>query len=233
MKFEVETNGSRLPAGGRLVIAGGIVALIVLALASCQAVFTFSPLSFLQRAPSTLTVDQKVSYAEEALASGDREALTAVYDDLAAAASADDADPEVQYVAAQVALELSGVSGVLDSALEALAGGGGSQEELLSGAADALQNIDTDMLEAAAGFLTDVDSAASGPDLTATDYFVGGVGLILAGTPEGADPIASAGENPNLDAAEQFLTKGAEELPDGDPARQLIDSYLTALQGAR
>ena len=189
-------------------------------LVSCQAVFTFSPLSFLQRDPAGLSADQQVGFAEEALASGDADALRAAYDALVVTA-ATSTDPDVQYTAAQLALELSGVSDVFTSLLGRLGGGGG--DDALATAATAYESIDVSLLSAAADYLDAAESG--GADLTATDYFVGGVGLIIAGA-EGEDPFADLDANPNAERAEEFLTKGADELAEGDPARELIESFL-------
>jgi len=190
-------------------------------LASCQAVFTFSPLSFLRRDPSTLTADQQLAWAEEALASGDVEAVRDAYDALVVTASMS-TDPAVQYTTAQLALELSGVGEVFSSLLGGLTQEG---ESPFSSAAEALEAVDVGLLTAAADYL---DAAQSGgADLTATDYFVGGVGLIVAGA-GGEDPLENLEENPNIDRADDFLNAGVAELEEDDPARLLIESFLSS-----
>lgn len=190
-------------------------------LASCQAVFTFSPFSFLRRDPAALGQEQQLAWAEEALASGDPEALQDAYDALLETASTS-ADPAVQYTTAQLALELSGVGDVFTSLL-----GGLTQEEEspFSSATEALAAVDVELLTVAADFLDAAE--AGGADLTATDYFVGGVGLIVAGA-GGEDPLESLDTNPNVERAEEFLIAGAEKLAEDDPARLLIESFLSS-----
>ena len=43
------------------------LAMVVL-MTGCQAIFTYSPLSFLQRDPSKMSLDQRINFAEQALA---------------------------------------------------------------------------------------------------------------------------------------------------------------------
>ena len=88
-------------------MTGALVFSVLIVLIGCQAVFTFSPVSFLQRDPSKLSLDQKKTYAEDALASGDSDAMLAAYN-----AIKDDAtgstDGELNLLAAKLAMELSG-----------------------------------------------------------------------------------------------------------------------------
>lgn len=77
----------------------------LLLLPGCEQVFTYSPLSFLARDPSTLPMEQRVSYAQLALASGDKATLQAAYESIASST-----DPEVQYLASQVAVGASGLN---------------------------------------------------------------------------------------------------------------------------
>jgi hypothetical protein len=85
------------------------VALLAL-LAGCQAVFTYSPLSFLQRDPANLPPEQQVSWAEQALASGDPQAMAQAYELVKD-------DPDQAYLAASLAAELSGVTQALADAI--------------------------------------------------------------------------------------------------------------------
>ena len=48
-------------------------------LTGCEAIFTYSPFSFLQRDPANLPLEQKIAWAEAALSSGDREAMEKAY----------------------------------------------------------------------------------------------------------------------------------------------------------
>ncbi|MFO7848703.1 MAG: hypothetical protein R6V67_01975 [Spirochaetia bacterium] len=81
--------------------------------AGCEDFFTTSPLSWAQRDPSKLSADQQISYAEFALGSGDTEKLKDAYN-----AIKDSDDPEVQYLASQVAIGASGINDAISGALE-------------------------------------------------------------------------------------------------------------------
>ena len=56
--------------------------MILLALSACQAVFTYSPLAFLQLIPKELNADQLLDYSENALSSGDRNTMEISYEAL-------------------------------------------------------------------------------------------------------------------------------------------------------
>lgn len=204
----------------------GLLAGTVSLLASCQAVFTFSPLSFLQRNPADLSAAQQVSFAQEALASGDSAAVAAAYETIAAQAEANPNDPAIQYLAGQLALEVSGVGAVFDSLLAGVGGGGG---DLLDIDPAMLSGINQDVLGQAGAYLLAADSLDA--DLTSTDYLVGAVGLMVAGTPDGGDVVGSAADNPNADAAAAFLAAGVDELPEGDPAAAVLLGVLLAFEG--
>jgi hypothetical protein len=94
-----------------------LLTLAVLVLATgCEAVFTASLFSFLQRDPSTLSPEQQVNWAEQALASGDPAAMAAGYAAIKDRAEAS-SDAELTYLAARLALELSGASAMLTAVL--------------------------------------------------------------------------------------------------------------------
>lgn len=192
----------------------GLVAIAAAGLlASCQAVFTFSPLSFLRRDPSTLSVAQQVEFAASALGSGDAEALAEAYAAIEAAAAADPLDPDLQYLAAQLALEMSGVGGVFETLL---AGGGDLVID-----ATVWEGINQDLLADAGLYLQTADTLDA--DLTSTDYLVGAVGLLVAGAVAGTDVVATAGDNENQDEAVNFLSLGIAELTAADPSDPAID----------
>lgn len=188
-------------------------------LASCQAVFTFSPLSFLRRDPSTMTTAQQLEFAQSALGSGDAEALAEAYDAIAAAAAENPDDPELQYLAGQLALEMSGVGDVF----EGLLGSGGD----LTIDESAWEGINQDLLADAGTYMQNADALDA--DLTATDYLVGAVGLLVAGADAGSDVVDTVGTNENQDEAIDFLNKGIDELTAADPDDPAIDVLQTLL----
>ena len=206
-------------------LLGASALVIVSCLASCQAVFTWSPLSFLQRDPSTMTTEQKLTYADEALASGDPAALASAYDTIAVEAAAHPDDPDIQYTAAQLALQISGVGTVLDSFLTSL---GDPSAAPLTITADTFASIDRGTLADAGAYL--VDAEAAGANLTATDYLVGAVALVVADSSSSdvlgtIDPLS-----PNVVQAEAFLAAGIAELPADDPAVAILQSLLDSFQ---
>ena len=71
---------------------------------SCQQIFTYSPVSWAQRDPSKLPLEQKIAYAEEALASGDPTAVEAAYNALK-----DSTDPDTLALVSQLAVSASGL----------------------------------------------------------------------------------------------------------------------------
>ena len=87
-------------------------------LGSCQAVFTYSPVEFLQRDVSTLPAEQQVGRAESALASGDIEDMKEAYDAVSILLEATPDDPELQLLAADLAFGASGVTEVFTNLLE-------------------------------------------------------------------------------------------------------------------
>lgn len=89
--------------------------MLLAAVTSCQRVFTYSPLSFMQRDPSTLPADQQVSYAENMLASGSAEDMAAAYALIQALLAQDSTNPDLQILAAELAIGGSGLGGLLSS----------------------------------------------------------------------------------------------------------------------
>ncbi len=86
--------------------------LFLLLLPGCEQVFTYSPFAFLARDPSSLPMEQRISYAQLALSSGDKATLQAAYEAIASST-----DPEVQYLASQVAVGASGLNEAVETAL--------------------------------------------------------------------------------------------------------------------
>jgi hypothetical protein len=220
---------------GILPVASAVI--VMSCLASCQAVFTFSPLSFLQRDPGSLSATQQVEFAREALQSGDAAAMGAVYDSIATAATADPENAGLQYTAAQLALELSGVGDVFSTLLGTLGAGGGEGIDPFALSDELFASLNLTRLGEAGVYLLAADSAATPADLSATDYLVGAVGLLIAGAPvlpdstTAPDIVATIDQNDNLDSAEQFLQAGVDELPADDPARAVLQSLIDALNG--
>jgi len=85
---------------------------------SCQDIFTFSPLDILQRDPATLSKDQQLLYAQQALSSGDRTVMTDALDVVMTSLVPDDPfNPDLHLLAADLMWRLSYVPEALQSYL--------------------------------------------------------------------------------------------------------------------
>jgi len=146
----------------------------VLACSGCQAIFTYFPLTGLQRPPSSMTPDQPLTYAKDALASGDIAAMKRAYD-----AIVNDTSADAQYTAARLGIELSGIPTVLRE----VAGDTSTIAANLDtiGAFIASHNLDPNYMVAAGLQLKALDSA--GQTLTTMDRAMGAMGLLLDGAP--------------------------------------------------
>ena len=149
----------------------------------CEAIFTSSPFTGLQRNPSSLSPEQQITYAQDALASGDKTAMQAAYDALKSETSA-----TAVYMTAELGIELSGVPTLLTAAIndptilstgagnatavgDYIAAHPGLQPALIIDAAQRLQAL-----------------AASGTAMTTNDRILGAIGLALgAATPPAYD----------------------------------------------
>lgn len=191
----------------------------LLALAGCENVFTTSLLSGLQRDPSTLSPEQQVRYAEEALASGDPEAMADAYRTLRTSD-----DPETQLLAADLALGAAGLETTITGALGELTGGGDPETVL----AEALASFDEDelaMMADAAALL----AAASGDGAvtpTPEQYAFAAVGLVA---------VEVAGNDGDLESttippqAEEFLEAAAAGLQESGQTTDLLEEIGAAV----
>ena len=156
---------------GKIVRGALFVVLLILLLGSCEQMFTFSPLSWAQRDPSNLSDAQKIAYAEGVLGSGDTDAMADAYN-----AIKDSSDPDVQYLASQLAV---GASGLNEAVQDALA----DFDEIESGSAsinDYLNTINDPMLQNAvdAMALADGDPDTK-DDITQEDYLVTAAAILI------------------------------------------------------
>ncbi|MQY76202.1 MAG: hypothetical protein GH155_01055 [Spirochaeta sp.] len=197
-----------------ILVNGSLVLLLLLLLAGCQAIFTYSPLSFLQRDPANLPLDQKIAWAENALASGDLEAMATAYD-----AIKDESG--VDYLAANLALELSGVPQLLFEVIE-----GNIDYSAITDMNDFLaDNVDSEYVSYAAGDFW--ATLSNDPDsLTGTDYILGAACILFdAGGGDLATLALVDVTGPGT--ADGFIQQGILNLPTDDPAVE----YLNDLSG--
>ncbi len=216
-------HGRTIP--GLAALAALVV--ILACLGGCQAIFTYSPLTALQRSPASLPPAQQLEYAQNALASGDKTAMTA-----ALAVIKNDPSPAAQYTAAQLGIEVSGVPDLLLQAVD-------GDTSAISSAA----SIDSYLAvhpEIQPDYLIDAANrvaALSTSDPTALqpmDYVYGALGLALdaAKRPDGTFNVSSipapVASPPNATfTAQQFILLASTTLPAGDPTQ----AFLTAFSG--
>jgi hypothetical protein len=147
-----------------------LLVFLVLITPSCEQIFTYSPLSFAQRDPANLSEAQQIAYAQSILGTGaSREDLIAAYE-----AIADSSDPEVQYLASQVAVAASGIN---EAAEEILA----SIDTIDTATIDSiLDGVDDNLLAGAieAMYIADGDSSTV-ENIAPEDYLVTAVAVLI------------------------------------------------------
>jgi hypothetical protein len=187
--------------------------------------FTYSPLSGLRRPPSSMTPAQRLTYAQDALASGDTAAMTEAYE-----AILNDPGADAQYTAAQLGIELSGVPDLLVE----IAGDPSTVTAQLDtiNAFITEHNLDPNFMVAAANQL--IAAEALGATLTTMDRAMGAMGLMLGGAQAlhgiGNWDFAGLGGSPDQAAAVFFLAPAVAEvasLPSGDPMKDFITELNT------
>ncbi len=175
-----------------------VVVVSLVFLSSCEAVFTFSPLKAFATDPSKMSPAQQVAYAEQALASGNVDAMTSAYN-----AIKDSTDPSTQLLAGELAFNISGATNVVTQALGVVASGGS-----LSSVQSELQSINTSLVSAGAQDIVAADNA--GVPVSDTQYAVAAASLA-------ASAAAQAGGYSNLSS----LTSGQPGYADYQLAKTL------------
>lgn len=123
--------------------------------AGCEAFFTFNVFSGLQRDPASLPLEQQVKYAEEALASGDIAAMQAAFPLIAAQAADNPDDPELQLLAADLAIGASGINDLIADFDPDTATAADLNE--------ALSSVDTTVLGQVEGYVAAAEAAGGVP----------------------------------------------------------------------
>jgi hypothetical protein len=197
----------------------------VLAFGGCQAIFTYSPLAGLQRPPSSMTPAQRLTYAKDALASGDTAAMKSAYD-----AIINDPGVDAQYTAAQLGIELSGIPTVLrDSASDT---SNLTNDLNTIDAFIAAHNLDPTYMVTAAAQLA--AAASAGQPLTTMDYAMASMGTLLGieQTAHGDWNVTHVPPGSGVSVADGTLAPAVANvasLPAGDSLRTFIedlDHYL-------
>lgn len=188
-----------------IIFFGAAALALPLLFAGCEEFFTTSPLSWAQRDPSNLSTEQQIAYAEFALGSGDTQKLKDAYN-----AIKDSDDPEVQYLASQVAIGASGFDDALDLAL--------SGETVTE--QDIMDSLDGDWLN---NSITSFDSAvAGGAEVASEDYLATSAAILVNSVKDGTFA--------NLEAAVNDLNTDPPTDPDIVKAKEYIEAsgYTTS-----
>lgn len=186
----------------------------VLVLSGCEQIFTASLLSFLQRDPANLPPEQQVAWAEQALASGDPEAMAKAYELVKD-------DPANAYLAASLAVELSGIPVVLTQAIADLETiqGFTTDAELEAYLDDFFSIIDAVYASAAGSHyqtvMTDDPAQLSGQDMILGS-------LCLAYSAVASDGDFGSATPAEIAMVDGFITDGLAALPADDLARDIL-----------
>jgi hypothetical protein len=154
-----------------------LIVLLPILLISCEQMFTHSLFEWAQRDPSNLSEAQQVSYAQSVLGSGDKDAMTDAYE-----AIKDNSDPEVQLLAAKLAVGASGLNEAVESAiadLDAIEDGSKSIE-------DYLNTIDAVMLTNVADRMSEaLDDPSTKESVTSEDYVTVAAAIVISKVSDG------------------------------------------------
>ena len=198
-----------------------LVLAVLATLGACQAIFTYTPLGVFQRDPATLSPAEQLTYAQNALASGDRASMLAAY-----AAIKSDTSNAGSYTAAQLAVEISGVPELIVAAISdpaSLTGASTSVTDFLT----AHPAVNPSYLVAAAARLAALPPA----DLTPMDYVYGGLGLALDAATVGGVINFAAADPTKMAAAKAFVQYAVDNvvntLAPTDPVYLFMDAYNT------
>ena len=162
----------------RFFLTLGILSVLVI-FSACQAVFTYSPFTFLQRDLASLPPEQQVTRAQEALRSGDADQMADAYEIVAAMLDSSE-DPELDLLAADLAFGASGIMEVFTTVLQ--------DPESISGATsddleEILASLNLDLISDGAGHVQDAVDAEG--EVTEAQYILAASALI-AGAAEKA-----------------------------------------------
>jgi hypothetical protein len=197
---------------------------VVFLLLGCEQFFTYSPIVFLQRPVSDLTLEQQIQYGEDALASGDAGKMTVAYEEL----DSETDSPEAQYIAAQLAIELSGVPEFMVEAMDPESGLTMELTEDPDGFMAFVEENGLDpayLVQAAENLQT---AQALGVELEPMDYLMGTLGLLIGAATQD-DGTLNFGDldADKVDETVAFITQDEvnsmiESLPLTDPMRMLL-----------
>lgn len=170
---------------------------------SCQAVFTFSPFSAFQRDPANLSEEQQKVWAESVLASGDAASMAEAYAIIAALLADNPNDPELNLLAANLAIGGSGLGSLL-TALDT-SGGTGTLDA-------ALGTLDYELLGGVAAHVT--AAAENGGAVSESQYVNAAAAIVMveANDEGGLDNIDWDNPTAELQTALDFAELGGVDI---------------------
>ena len=212
-----------------LQVAVALAALV--ALAGCEQVFTYNVFSEFSRDPANLSTQQKRTYAQSALESGDQGAMDEAYKAIRDEALASD-DPELTSLATDLALGASGINDVApDLAERAMSGELSDSEAIEEAVKSSLDKIDTDSLGDVADLIN--KTKENGATVSEEQYVLAAAGLAAKEAKEAQD----AGKDvDNLTAddfeeAQDFVNNAKEDLEGRGETSETLDLLEDYING--
>jgi hypothetical protein len=195
---------------------------ILLALSSCEAVFSTSALGWAQRDPSSLPMEQRVTYAQDALASGDEASMQKAYDSLKTTS-----DNALKPLVAELALGAAGVSRAMTDIMDDLVNSSSEAQiesainQLLAGFSSA------DLSLIASGSVLIDAAAAGGASVTANQYLLVGVGMLVKAAIDNGNDIATIpmGAGTPGEAAKNYLINARNLMGPGSQAYDILNTF--------
>ncbi len=191
-----------------------IPVLLITLFTACQAVFTYSPFSFLQRDIADRPVAEQVDRARDALSSGDVTQMAAAYAVIEGLLETSD-DPELYLLAADLAF---GASGMTDVFISVLQNPDTITESTPEDVQAVLDTLDVELISKGASYVQ--TAAAADAEVTDTQYIIAGAALLTSAAEKagGFENLASLtsgdGYQERLDAEDFLTTGGASDLLD-------------------
>ncbi len=207
-----------------------VVSVVILSAVSCEVVFTTSPFAFLQRDPSRLSEEQKAAYARSALDAGDREKMAVAFSLLK-----DSTDPEIQLLAADLALGASGLDVAVMTALPGIIAAGSDQAALQAALDDVLMGFsagDLALMAAAADLIVGAEASITP---TPEQYVFAALGLVAVAASQndgvgGIEALTPADPGyAEIEQAKVFLQSAADELREQGQSTEMLDGIGDAI----
>lgn len=193
---------------------------IIFTFSSCQAFFTYSPFSSMQRDFSDLSSEEKITRAQDVLKTGDTEDMQEAYDAIIEMLADNPEDPELNILAAELAV---GASGIMDVLLDAISNSDNEDFDIEI----AIEDLNVDILSDVADHVS--IALDGGGDVSDETLVIAAATSVLEAIDEGAeytdledwDPesgVPLVSDNPQLVEASEFI------LAMDDPG-EIMDSF--------